>query len=657
MPKTLHRPNEMTALAYKDYVSIVSRPFMDKTVGDTLLNIIRAATYRDVDLAQLMDKLSGSSFAEQLVTKCYGDIRRSLPKIEKTLIPNVLFDFIDDALSRTNITVSEDEAVFIKMLHLAIFSSWGAVINQAVPTNVTNYSKLTPDRKGMVTDMIRVFRSKDLVNFKVKELPKDRTTAPIIVDALLTVYAELAVEIVAVDNTARKVDAVLGAIVLWINDSLIHSHIVNNQAFQSLVNNMSLIRMALKHFTVDTVPRTVLSDSYFLDMAIKDMSEYLRSEQSDIRVYRVAELAATHNVHRFINQKSKFLKGVLVAPNFDDIKFIQWFHKRIGVGNHYVRLISSADPTSMISAAVSTLDHKFFANELLRAMGDISQHMVGDGVATEFFKAPDGDDFLIYAALVRSEQVRVDVKSIEYVYKMDDQISIDSHSLASVKTDVGQLARTTSAMAVCAMSGKQPTDYIPFPLRKQTVEDFATSYLLPKNVEVGKALDNEYKFKDSYRVEGEDKLFSKPTKLSDIVFSGTPVSLVNVAFSPVLKDILGRYVASLHSKILMADSLPHIKLRIANNVWLAIKSFEKTTDFGYHAANYRHFHEIPIDPMRVSDAARNLIQSNLAMVRILLNIGTGVSEDVMSTFFQTVFNGTLDSMSIISESEIARIAG
>lgn len=657
MPKTLHKPSELTALAFKDYVSIVSRPFMEPNFGDTLLNIIRSATYRDVDLSKLMDKLSGSAFAEQLVTRCYGDIRRSIPRIEKTLIPNVLFDFIDDAISRTNIELSEDENIFVKMLHLAIFSGWGAVINQAVPTNLTDYNRLTPDRKALVTDMIRVFRSKDLGKFQLKELPKERTTAPIIVDALLSIYAELAIEIVAVDNTGRKVDAVLGAIVLWLNDQLVHSHIVNAQAFQSLVNNITLLKMALKHFTPETAPKTVTNDSYFLDMAIKDMGEYLRNDLSDIRVYRVSDLASTHSVHRFINSKSKFLKGVIVSPNLDDVKFIQWFFKKIGVGTQYARLIGTSDPTSMISAAVSTLDHRFFSNELLRAMGDISQHMVGDGVATEFIKAPDGDEYLMYCALARAEQLRIDSKVFEYVYKMDSQISIESHTIASVKTDVGQLARTNSAMAVCAMSEKQPTEHTPFTLRRQTVEEFAPNYLVSKKLDIGKAIDNEFKFTDSYKVEGENKVFSKPVKLSDIVFSGSPISLINVAYSPILSGILGGYVKSLHSKILMASSLPHIKLRVANNVWLAIKSFEKTTDFGYHAANYRYFHEIPIDPGRVADAARNLIQSNLAMVRILLNIGTGVDGRIMTEFFSTTFLGTLDSMSIISEAEIARIAG
>jgi flavin reductase (DIM6/NTAB) family NADH-FMN oxidoreductase RutF len=656
MPQILNQPSELTALAYKDYVSVVSRPFIGSTFGETLSLIIRKAVSFKIDFASLMNKLSGSTFAEQLVAKSYGDIRRTIPKIEKTIIPSVFFDFIDSAIANTGADFSDDERVIIKMLHLSIFKSWNAVLDQDPPATLVNYDQLTPARNDLINDMIRVYRSKEISRMEIKPLPSERVSAPIIVDSLMTIYASILTNIVSADNISRKVDAILGAIVLWINDSLEHTSIATSPNFVALTRNITLVKMAQKQFTLANVPKTVVNDAYFIDLAIKDFQEYLRDDSADLRAYRVQDLAATHHVNRYMNHKSKTVKAVLIAPNYDDLKLIQWFHKRISIGSSYVKLLTSTDPTGVITGVTAALDHKFFASELTKVMGDLAQHTIGDGVTTRVIKAPKGDDFLTYLALTRSEQAKLVGSDLEFVYKMDESITIESHLISAGRTDVGALARSKSAFAVCTFSGKQPQDAIPFPLRVQTVEKYADTNLLPKGFITGHAINQPVKMRDSYMVNDKEVVNQKPVSLADIIFTGVPMDLMFVAYSDIFSDVISELVKALNSCLLLAPSMSYMRVRAANNIWLAIKGFEKSTDFGYHSSSFRNFLDIPIDPSKPADAARNFVQSNLAMARMMLHIGTGADLGAVSDLLQTVFSGKLDAISLITEAEIARIS-
>jgi hypothetical protein len=579
-----------------------------------------------------------------------------MPRIEKTLLPNVFFEFVDDALESVGGDFTDNERVFVKMLHLSIFKTWGAMIEQNVPANIAVYDVLTPTRKSLISDMIRVHKIKELKSLTIKPLPSERITAPIIVDALMTIYAELIVSLVATDNIAKKVDAVLATIVLWIHDKLPNAYVATLPAFVAITRNITLVRMAQKHFTIDNIPKGVINEGWMVDYSIKDFNEYLRSDAADIKVFRVSELAATHSVNRFINSKTKSLKGVLVVPNIEDLKFVQWFHKQINIGSSYAKLIPTNDPTSVMGAIAEGLGHKFVHSQLVRTMSDIAQHTKLDAITTEIINAPHGEDFLMYCALVRSETVKLEGQDIIYAYKMDDALTLDAHNMSAGLTDVGQIVRTKYPMAVCSFSARQQIETIPFQLRIQTVERIAEQYLIPSDFEAGSSVSRSFKFLDNYFVEGEARSFQEAISLEDIVFTGSSLALVNVTFSEYLSQLTSTMISSLVAKIKMAPQLSHLTVRLANDIWLAFKSVEKNSEFMFHATNFRHKLQIPIDPSRPDEAAKNYVQSSLALTRMLLSIGTGVEAKVIADLFNIAFTGKHDALSLISDAELTRIA-
>lgn len=658
MARILQKPEELNVLAFKDFRSLKSDPFVGTSFEETLKLMIKYASKNKVDLPELMNRLSNTDFSAQIVARIYGDIRRNIARLDKVIIPSILFDFIDSSIIASNMGALNPQQInIIKMLHLSVFKEWGAVIDQMVPTAVETFDKLTPTGEEIVRDMIRVVITNSVNGLKLEALPRERISSPIVVQKLNEMYVTAHNAFVNVNNIQMQFQVVLDVLKDWLNDTLKFKFIVNNPAFEALTRNFTLVKMALE----SDVPSMLKDmDGWFVEQSIQAVNEYLRSDDAEIRVYKMSDVASVINTYRMVNDKIKQLKSVLVIPNYRDVKFIHWFHRTVDIGKNFSRLLTYRDPTDLVESSVKKLSLSFLEDQLVSMMQDAVQYVSDLNTGFTFNSLIDSkleDDLLLYAAIVRSNQIKLEQGSIEFHYPIDQSIVV-ANQFDVGTFEVGRIARTPSAVIVVAFSGKQPENHTAYPVRIQTLEKFAETHLImteQRDINT-RSMNDEFVVKDTYYRNGEKEGRQKSVKLENFIFNGDPLTLLKVSYSPVLTEGATALMVMISEQMKAVQKIPFIRTRMLQAFWLSIKEVSSSPQFAYASSNYRRFVGAEIDPMRPDDSGRNYVMSTISLFRILYSLGTGIDAGVLTESLNQIFTGEVDVMGILTDAEIVRLA-
>lgn len=656
MAQIIKMTKDISALSFKHYVSIKSFPFIGSSFPETLSLAIRYAKKSNIDIAVVFNKLSAANFATQLVTRVFGDVRRTVARLEKVLIPSILFSFIDSAISATNLTLTKKEVVIVKMIHLSLFKQWGAVVDSSIPASVSIYDKLTPSREELLMDMIRVFTTNKSLDFIPKDLPKDRVSAPLVAQHLLDIYTDLHTAIVNINNIDDQMRVIFAVLKTYIQDEMVFPHLHSDPSFMAMTNNITLVNMALSQDTTATVSKF---DGWFVDQSIKSFNEYIRSEAADIVIYSIDQLASTHSAYRFVNENNKQVKAIMVTPNFKEVKWAHWFHRELAYGDQFVKLLKFRDPSGIIEPTTKTLSPGFLEEQLVTTLSDLVQYMpdLKSGYS-QIDLMPPGikKDMLQYLAMSRSEHISITKDGIEFYYRLDDAL-VTTHDISVTRFDSTKVARTFDPWNVIAYSGKIPTSSLAFPMRVQTLELISEGVMFVKEdiIDQGLALNTAINMNDSFYVDGVPIGLGVAVTVKDFIFNGDPIELIKISYSKYLTSTIENLIDNLTAYMVATQSISHIKARIFQNFWAAIKKNATTQEFEWAASNYRRLLEVRMDPTRPQDASRNYVKSVVALTRFAFALGTNVSIDKLTTMMNGIFEGQIDIVGMLNDNEIARI--
>lgn len=657
MARTINNPGEMTVLGYKDFVSITHYPFVGNSLAETLQLMVRFAHKKKVELPVLLNKLSGSMFAIHLTSKIYGDIRRHIPRLEKVIIPSILFDFIDSSVTQANLTMTEHEITLIKMLHLSIFKQWDAVVEQRVPAVFERQTKFAPTDEELLSDMIRVRIASSVKDIDAVSLPREKISAAIVIKTLNEMYVSLHNAVITTHNVADQFRTVIDIVKEWANGELKMTQLLGHSVFQSMISNFSLIKMAMDSNNTNSLTH---KDGWFINSALEAMSEYLRSDQADIQLYRISDVASVVSIYRFINDHTKQVKKVTMIPNMRDVKFVHWFSRGINIGTDFSLFTSHRDPSELIEKVFSGMSISFLEDQLLKTSADVVQMMsdLSSGFTFRTLVDPDLEaDFVIFSAMAKSDSVIINDRSMEYNYRVDSSVVITKeHSVGTY--EFGGMARSSSPVSVLAYSGKVIDASRPYPIRTQTIEKAASEYfVMSDQVEsYVRPLSTVYSIKDRYYENGLLAGKVKSLTLGDIIYNGDPISLLNVATSPALATTVSRLMNEIVNELTVAENSPHIRSRLFMTIWASIRDISQQPNFIYAASNFRRFMDIEVDLVRPEEAAKNYVLSTISMFRMLYALSTGVSIDVPNSFVNAIFEGGIDVVGLLTDAEMIRLS-
>lgn len=659
--------NDMTVLGFKDFISIKHLPFVGKNFQETMELVIRYSLRNKVDLSKVLNQLSQNNFHTALITRVFGDVRRFVPKLDKVLMPTLLFAFIESSLTQAGINFTSAEINVVKMMHLSLFSQWGAVIESSLPAAVAYYDKLTPTVTDLQEDMIRVFMTKRAAEFVVPDLPRERISAPLVAQILLDVYTDVQRSVVTVNNISEHVKVVLDVLRDYLTDSMRFDKLHSDPQFQAFSTNFTLLSFA-KMFTEKSELRKY--DGWFVASSIREVTDYLRSEEADITVYRVRDLAAICTSYRMVNENTKQIKATLLTPNFRLVNWAHWFYRELAYGDRFSKLFTFRDPTGVISDSVKALSPEFLETQLVATIYDFSQYdMRNDSSFTSFnlLPAKDANDLKMAMALSKSNFIRFDLgpieapesngNSVEFFYEIDDAI-VTAFAADVVKMDSVRVAKTFSPDAVIAYSKVQLESSIAYPLKIQTLEFAAKDSMLDTtSLRIhGTPLNTEIVMRDTYYEGGKPIAKGGHVKTSDFIFNGDPLFLINISYSSYLTSAIDNLLVSLIDAMGIASSISHVKARLLNNVWMSIKKHSNSNEFEWAASNFRRLIDVPIDPRAPQDATRNYVKSVLAFFRFSYILGTSVNPENLAKFMNLVFDGQIDIIGMLTDADIKKIA-
>lgn len=654
--------NDMTVLAFKNYTSSAKFPFIGENFAETMTNVMRYSLKNNVNIADVVRRLANANFHTNLVARVYGDVRRMINRLEKVLIPSLLLSFIDSSLSASGLSLTKHERTVVSMLHMAIFKQWNALIATPLPATITRYDKLIPTIEDLVSDMVRVTITQRIAEFKLPDLPSEKISAPLVAQTFLEIYSDIQRQLVTVNNVQAHVQTVLASIKGYINDNIVHVHLLKDPQFMALANNLTLLTMAAEH-SGDVAPSRY--DGWFASTAISEVTDYLLKTDADIQVYSLSEIASTLNVTRSVNDNTKQLKGVLITPNYNGMKWIQWFHRNLSYGSDFVRMITFRDPTSVVTNSLGIMPPDFVESQVISTMLDMAQYDNGADASLSIINLLPpavARDLMTIAAAYRSNFVKMDPAddkknvAIEFYYELDDSI-VSSFSDNVIRMDTLRVARTYLPEIVCAYSKKQISATSLFPIKSHTLEIVAKDSLLPTELTENHSfsMDAELHLSDSYLIEGVSTARSAKIKLSDFLFNGDPISLISVAFSPHLTESLDLLLTSWLALLTASQSVSHIKVRAFTTVWNRMRTDLLTGEFEWLASNYRRHIEVPINPRLPQDATNNYLKSMLAMFKFTYILGTSANSDLVNDLVNTLFDSKVDIIGLMSDQDIRRL--
>lgn len=661
MAELIKVTSEMSILWFKDFSSLKGRNFVEEDFKNTMNNMVRYSLRNSVDINGLLNRLSLTNFHTNLVARVFGDIRRFIPKLEKVLMPSLLFSFIDTSLAASGLALSSPEINIVKMIHLAMFKKWGAVIDTSLPASVEKFDHMFPTVDNLVADMYRVMLTKRATEYTLPDLPKEKISAPLVAQMMLDTYVEIQNQLVTLNNVRDHINVVLHVLNGYIKNELEFPHLQNDMQFRSLTSNFTLLRMASSH-NAPLAPSKY--DGWFISAAIKEFIEYLRTDYSDIGLYKLSDIANICTVNRMINEKSKLVKAVLVTPNLGPIKWTHWFHRTIAYGDQLSKLVTYKDPTSIIAGCFNAMNPTFLQEQLIATMIDIANHDFRSDMSFDFTSLIDPrfeKELHILIALSKSEYFRWKANdknlSIEYYYEVDDAV-VTVGNATIVTMDTIRVARSTAPSIVMAYSKKQLSSTTAFPIVNQTLEFAAKDALLFTDEIVGhsKPIDRTVTVGDKYFSEGGESVITSDLTFSSFLFSGESLTFISVSYSDYLTKYLDLLISTLISAITVSSNISYVRVRLLNNFWISMKRNAITNEFEWLASSFRRHLDISMTPTRIQDTSRNYVKSLVALFRMAYVVGTNVETIKFTQFINELFESQIDVIGLITDSEIKRLS-